>query len=579
MNATESLAKLTFGCANRIYQLRHAREHHMTAEAVEAQPTSSDDGGKGLKTGAIGLASSIVIGVASTAPAYSLAATLGYIIILVGLQAPAIVVLAFVPILFVSIGYQQLNKREPDCGTTFTWATKAFGPKTGWMGGWGIIAADVLVMASLAQVAGQYVFLLFGNDSIGANPASGWVLLVGLIWMALMTYICYRGIEISARIQQALLALEVIVLVIFAVTALVHVYGSNPPPTAIKPSLDWFNPFKVADLNTFAQGIILMLFIYWGWDSAVAVNEETKDRDKTPGRAAIISTVLLLITYVIVTLAAQSYAGVGDKGIGLANPENSGDILSVVGNAAFGDSGFGTVMGKLLILLVLTSAAACTQTTILPTARTTLSMAAFRSIPKRFADIHPKYLTPVSSTIWMGVISALLYLAMNFYSDAGLVSDAVTAIGMMIAFYYGLTGFACTWYYRGELGNSVKDFLVKGLIPFLGGLMLFGGLILTVIQDWKPVNSYVVFTVPGNDWKVGWAFILGIGSIVVGLILMLICMHFYKDFFAGRTLNRDTPIFLADDAPITSELVGVLPDSRENLVLPPPDLTKRPEDE
>ena len=133
-----------------------------------------------------------------------------------------------------------------------------------------------------------------------------------------------------------------------------------------------------------------MLFIYWGWDSAVSVNEETKDRDKTPGRAAVISTVLLLVTYVIVTLAAQSFAGVGTKGIGLANPDNSSDILSVVGSAAFGTSTFGTVMGKLLILLVLTSAAACTQTTILPTARTTLSMAAYKAIPARFAKIHPQ---------------------------------------------------------------------------------------------------------------------------------------------------------------------------------------------
>src|ERR1700709_1991650 len=125
----------------------------MTAESVMERPPGNDDGGKGLKSGTLGLASSIVIGVASTAPAYSLAATLGGIVILVGLQAPAIVVLAFVPILFVSIGYQQLNKREPDCGTTFTWATKAFGPKAGWMGGGGIIAAAVLVMAPLAQGA------------------------------------------------------------------------------------------------------------------------------------------------------------------------------------------------------------------------------------------------------------------------------------------------------------------------------------------------------------------------------------------------------------------------------------------
>jgi amino acid transporter len=527
---------------------------------------STDDGGKGLKTGAIGLASSVVIGVASTAPAYSLAATLGYIIVLVGLQSPSIVVLAFVPILFVSIGYQQLNKREPDCGTTFTWATKAFGPKTGWLGGWGIIAADLLVMASLAQVAGQYVFLLFGNHSIGDNPASGWVLVVGLVWMALMTWICYRGIELSARIQQVLLALEVVVLLVFAVTALVKVYASSAPATAIKPSLSWFNPFHVADLNTFAQGIILMLFIYWGWDSAVSVNEETKDREKTPGRAAVISTVLLVITYVIVTLAAQSFAGVGTKGIGLANPENSSDILSVVGNAVFGTSGFGTLMGKLLILLVLTSAAACTQTTILPTARTTLSMAAFKAIPARFAKIHPRYLTPTASTVWMGVISALIYLAMNFYSDGGLISDAVTAIGMMIAFYYGLTGFACAWYYRHEL-RGFKNFMLRGLIPALGGVLLFGGMILTIIQDWKPVNSYVIFTFPGTHVHAGWAFILGVGTVVVGLVLMFIASRVYKPFFRGETLNRDTPIFLAEDAPITAGLA--LPDSHERLVRPP----------
>ena len=538
----------------------------MTTTATPAA-RSADDGGKGLKTGAIGLASSVVIGVASTAPAYSLAATLGGIVALVGLQSPAIVVLAFVPILFVSIG----NKREPDCGTTFTWATKAFGPKTGWMGGWGIIAADILVMASLAQVAGQYVFLLVGAKGIGANPASGWVLLVGLIWMALMTYICYRGIEISARIQQGLLALEVIVLVIFAVTALIHVYGGNPPSTAIKPDLAWFNPFHVSDINTFAQGIVLMLFIYWGWDSAVSVNEETKDREKTPGRAAVISTVLLLVTYVIVTLAAQSYAGVGKTGIGLANGANAGDILSVVGNAAFGTSGFGTVMGKLLILLVLTSAAASTQTTILPTARTSLSMAAFKSIPKRFANIHPKYLTPTASTVWMGAISALIYLAMNFYSSGNLIYDAVTAIGVMIAFYYGLTGFACAWYYRREL-QGVRNFLMRGLIPFLGGVMLFGGMILTLKQDLKPGNSYVVFTIPGTHVQTGWAFVLAVGSIVVGVVLMLIASVVYKPFFRGETLNRGTPIFLADDAPITAGMT--LPDSHENLV-EPPDLSKR----
>ncbi len=167
-------------------------------------------------------------------------------------------------------------------------------------------------------------------------------------------------------------------------------------------------------MSAFISGLILMLFIYWGWDTAVSVNEETKDKAKTPGRAAIISTVILLVTYVIVIFGIQSFAGVGDKGIGLANPAHEFDVLSVAGTAIFGSGGFGTFLSRLLILMVLTSASASTQTTILPTARTTLSMAAYKAIPAAFARIHPKYLTPTVSTIVMGVVSIALYIPFNY---------------------------------------------------------------------------------------------------------------------------------------------------------------------
>ena len=142
---------------------------------------------KGLKSGALSLVASIVIGVASTAPAYSLAATLGFIVVFIGVQTPAIVVLAFVPMLFVAFGYKELNRVDPDCGTTFTWASRAFGPRTGWAAGWAIVASAVLVMASLAQVAGQYGFLLFNARGIGHDATSPWVLLVGVIWIVAMT--------------------------------------------------------------------------------------------------------------------------------------------------------------------------------------------------------------------------------------------------------------------------------------------------------------------------------------------------------------------------------------------------------
>src|SRR5450755_3496248 len=196
----------------------------MATTAPQLQPME-EARDKGLKPGALGLVSSIVMGVASTAPAYSLAATLAGVVAIVGFHAPAAALLAFVPIFLTSIGYSELNKADPDCGTTFTWGTRAFGPKTGWAGGWGIVAADVLVMASLAQVAGQYVFLLFGASGIGADPTSPRVLLVGVLWIIVMTYICYTGIEVSAALQKVLLTVELVMLAVLAVVALIKVYS------------------------------------------------------------------------------------------------------------------------------------------------------------------------------------------------------------------------------------------------------------------------------------------------------------------------------------------------------------------
>src|SRR5499427_5653432 len=322
---------------------------------------------KGLKSGALGLVSTTIIATASVAPAYSIAATLVFVVGFVGLQSPAVAILAFVPMLFCLIGYSELNKADPDCGTTFTWATRACGPRTGWAGGWGIIAADVLVMASLAQVAGQYGFLLFNANGIGTNPGSSWVLLVGILWIIAMTYICYRGIEVSANFQKVLLSIELVMLAVLSVTALVRIYSGNHPPESVHPSLSWLVPTNIS-LSAFLGGIVLMLFIYWGWDTAVSVNEETKDKTKTPGQAAIISTVLLLVTYALVVFSVVAFAGVGSTGIGLSNQSHGGDVLSVLGGAIFGTTGFGSVLSRLLILMVLSSAAASTQTTILPTA-------------------------------------------------------------------------------------------------------------------------------------------------------------------------------------------------------------------
>jgi len=500
---------------------------------------------KGLKSGALGLVSSVVMGVASTAPAYSLAATLFFVVAAVGLKSPAVAVLAFIPMLLCSIGYSEMNKADPDCGTTFTWGTRAFGPKTGWAGGWAIVAADVLVMASLAQVAGQYVFLLFGDNGVGQNATAWQVLLVGIGWIVAMSYICYRGIEVSAWFQRVLLSVEVVMLLVLSVTALVRVENGHHPKGSVSPSFGWLLPSHLT-LSAFISGIILMLFIYWGWDTAVSINEETKDKNKTPGQAAIISTVMLLITYAIVIFSVQAFAGTGTSGIGLGNSNNQFDVLSVLGGAIFGGGGLGSFLSKLLILMVLTSASASTQTTILPTARTTLSMATYKAIPAAFARVHPKYLTPTVSTIVMGLISIALYIPLNYFAGGNMIGDAVTAIGLYIAFYYGLTAFSCVWYYRKTLFSSARNLWMRGILPLLGGLIMYAAGIYALQSDWVASNSYTSWTVPGLRWHIGGIFLIALAAALAGLLGFIYMRVTAPAFFRKQTLTRATPTLVPE---------------------------------
>jgi amino acid transporter len=484
---------------------------------------------KGLRTGALGLVSAVVLAVSSTAPAYALAATLGFVVIAVGVKAPAVLLLAFVPMWLIAVAYAELNRREPDCGTTFTWAARAFGPRTGWLGGWGIIAADVVVMANLAQVAGSYGYRLVGLEQLAGSAL--WTTVAGVGWIVLMTWICYRGIEPTARLQQVLLTVEVVVLVVFAACALVQVATGAAPAGSLTPSPSWLWPSGLS-WSALTEAVLLAVFIYWGWDSAVAVNEETADPTRAPGRAAVLSTVLLVAVYTVVSVATVAFAGVGTEGVGLGNEANAEDVFAALGTTVFGDGLLGRVLEALLLVSVLTSAAASTQTTILPTARGTLAMAAHGALPRSFARVHPRYLTPSVSTVWMGAVSVAFYVGLTLVSD-NVLQDSIAATGMLIAFYYGLTGFACAWEFRRSRG--ARDVVVRVVLPLLGGLFMLAVLVLACVQYADP--GYGETSVHG----VGGVFVVGVGALLLGVLLMLAWNVVAPAFFRGQTMRRDAP--------------------------------------
>ncbi len=493
---------------------------------------------KGLSRNSVGLLASIVLGVSSIAPVYALTATLGPSVTEVGLQMPAIFLAGFLPMLLVAYGYRELNRSMPDCGTSFTWATKAFGPYVGWLAGWGALLATIIVLSNLAGVAVSFFYLLLGEITGSETVAGLWEnklinVLTCVAFVALATWVTYRGIEATKRVQYVLVGFQMAVLALFAVLALAKA-GSAPGGIAFEAS--WLDPTAITSFSAFTAGLSLSLVIYWGWDTCLTVNEETAGSSRTPGRAALLTMVIIIVTYVGVAIAVQMFAGVGTVGTGLGNPDTGDNVFAALAGPVLGSG-----LAFLLFLAVVASSASSLQTTFLPTTRTMLAMAAYGALPKRLAEVHPRFLAPSAATLAAGIGTAVFYVGMTLISENVLL-DTIYALGLMICFYYGLTAFACVWYFRRELRAGTHSLVFKGILPLVGGLMLTAVFLQTAVDAIDPAYGS-----GSSVLGVGSVFVIGIGLLLAGAVLMLVWRAKHPAFFRGETLRQDTPSLVFDD--------------------------------
>ncbi|PFG42869.1 amino acid/polyamine/organocation transporter (APC superfamily) [Isoptericola jiangsuensis] len=504
----------------------------MSAPTTTSQAPAPADGattGKGLGAGRLGLLGSVVIGVSTIAPAYTLSGALGPTAAAVGEQLPAIFLVGFVPMLLVAVGYRQLNKAMPDAGTTFTWVSKAFGPFVGWMGGWGLLAATILVLSNLAGIAVDFFYLalaqITGNPGLADLTRNVWVNIVTcLAFMAAACWIAYRSVETTKIVQYVLVGFQVAVLVWFSIAAYAHVAGGTAPAgLTIDPQ--WFDPFAVDSFSAFAAGVSLSVFIYWGWDVVLTLNEETKGSAVTPGKAATSTIFVIVVLYMTVGLAVLTFAGVGEDGLGLGNPDIQGNVFAALA---------GPVMGPTAILMslaVLSSSAASLQSTIVSPARTMLAMGHYGALSPKYARITPRFQSPGYATVASAVIASVFYAVMRVVSE-DVLWDTITALGIMVCFYYGATALACVWYFRSE-ARDPRALLTKIVAPGVGGVLLLVFFVQTSIDSMDPEYGS-----GSHIGGVGLVFVLGVGVLALGLVVMAVQRVRRPEFFRGQVLPR-----------------------------------------
>ncbi|WP_404434130.1 APC family permease [Microbacterium lacus] len=506
-------------------------------QGAEAPVTTVDEKGglskKGLSAGTIGLLGAIVIGISCIAPAYTFTAAIGPTVSEVGAQVPAIILIGFIPMLLVAFGYRELNNRMPDAGTSFTWATRAFGPWVGWMAGWGLIVATILVLSNLAGVAVDFLFLLIsqitGNPAIAELAYVTWInIAVCLLFMLGATYISYRDMQTTQKLQYVLVTFQVAVLLFFAITAIVQAVGGNAfDYTPFEWS--WFNPFEVTSFAAVAAGLSLSIFIFWGWDVTLTMNEETKDPERTPGRAATLTVLTIVSLYLLLSIAMIMFAGVGTGELGLGNEDIQGNVFFFLSDPVLGPLAF------LVSLAVLTSSASSLQSTFVGPARTLLSMGHYGALPSSFAKVSPRFFTPGYATIVSAIVASAFYAVMRVVSEDTLW-DTILTLGMMICFYYGITAFACVWYFRKQWFDSTRTVFFTFLFPLIGGIILVFLFFKTLIDSMDPAYGS-----GSNIGGVGIVFVLGMLIIVVGIVIMIWQAIKRPAFFRGETLSLDAP--------------------------------------
>jgi amino acid transporter len=470
-----------------------------------------------LRPGAIGFLDSLVIGLAATSPAYSLAAVIGPVVALVGVHAPGVMLASFVPMLLIAGAFAALNRADPDCGTTFSWVTRAFGPTAGWIGGWAIAMTGVLVVGSLAEVGVRFTLLVLGLDALAdSTPA---VIALSVLLVLVMSAVCVLGTELSSRLQNGLILAQTAALLVFAVVAVVRGMRGDSPFGGLTPSWEWLDPFGAGGA-ALTGGLLLGVFAYWGWESAVNLTEETTDSRVAPGRAGVWSTVVLLVTYVGVAVAVVSFAGTA----WLAdNADEEEAVFALLSAEALG--GWDWVV----LAAVATSAIASTQTTIIPASRTGLSMARRAALPARFASVSERFRTPDVSTWWVAGVAVAWYVGVHAVSENALF-DSITALSLLIALYYALTGVACAWYFRRRLARSLRDALLLGVGPLVGAALLAWLLVLSVRDLADPENSYT-----GQAWLgVGPPLVIGVGIMLAGVAVMLVWRRRDSRFWQER---------------------------------------------
>ncbi len=462
-----------------------------------------------LASNVLGLFESTIMGIAGSAPAYSIAATTVTLAVTVGLFGPGELFYSGIAMFGVVIAFHYMGQVRQNAGATYIWVRNALHPILGYLAGWSLVTASIIFgLVSTVPASTSLLSLFTSNDKIISNVH--WTTLVGAGIFVFMVAIIAYGIKFTAKAQVVMTVVELGLLWIFDVIALLHhphthkfswnwfslsqIKSYSIPDSVIGTASSFDSKYVVATgLSAVLIGAVSGAFFYWGWDVTANLNEETKEGETTAGKGGIFGILFVFFTFLLTLIAINMV-------LSDATLSSSGSVLSDF--AAVLIPGW---FGKFIVVSVLLSTVATIETQMIQVTRTLFSMGRDYSMPSSFGVVHKKFQTPWNATVFTTVFVLLFFVGSQFIKSVNDIAQAgVAAIGIQICFYYALASLSVIVLYRRHLFRNVQTFFMVGVWPALSGLFLIAVLIKVI-----PTLSHLALWV-------------GVGTVAIGIIPMAI---------------------------------------------------------
>ncbi len=437
-----------------------------------------------LKAESLTFFESIIMGIAGSAPGFSIAVAIAALLGTAGAFSPDALLIFAVPMLGIAVAYKGLNRKIPDAGAAYEWTKRGFGKFFGYFSGWALLVAAMVFMVTGSVPLGTATLQLV-DPALASNVLL--TTLIGAVWFLIIGFVLIAGIELTSKIQVVMSSIELLILAVISIAAFVHAtHGGGVTPF----SWSWFGLNYPA--GTFASSALIVVFLYWGWDVTSNLSEETKGHPpNAAGNGGFLSVFVTIACFLAFTVATLMIFKLSDA---------TGYSDNLIYHVAV-QSGLGRTGGLAAALALILSSVATLETTMLQFSRTLFAMGRDRALPATFGVVQARTRTPVRTMYLLLVVGLIMIFVSSFMpSIATILTDSVSAIAVQVCYYYGLAGLVCAWTYRDSFRESVGSWLGYAVFPFLSAIALF---------------VLGIYAITGYNLPTK---IVGIGGLLIGII-------------------------------------------------------------